>query len=96
DLNDDDGYALQLMLYAIMVFDHRPEVERLRAGIIPLRKPSQAEGTWLNVAGSDIILRDQLDDMRSLVMQLIAELLDPAVPFAHSPKSKYCTSCVAQ
>lgn len=90
----DRRYALQLLIYAFMAFQHDPSVERLRAGIIPLRKPSASEGIWLTIAGSDMISRAQLPHMGTLLERIIAELKDPAMPFRHDPRSEWCASCV--
>lgn len=90
----DHTQALQLICYAIMAFERDPSVQGIRAGIIPLRTPSASDGVWLKVNKDDILRREQLNDMRELVVSIIDEILDPAVPFRHDPDSGYCSVCI--
>jgi len=61
---------------------------------VPLRKPSDAEGVWLTINGSNLIDRSMLEPMGALLEQLVAELRDPAKPFVHDVESEWCASCV--
>lgn len=93
DLQPHHRFALQLVIYAFMAFQKEPSLNVMRAGIIPLRKPSDTEGLWLTINGSDIIDRSMVEPMGALLEQLIAELRDPAKPFMHDIESEWCTSC---
>lgn len=88
-------YALQLMIYLWAYLHQHPEVEQARAGVIPLQRPTQAAGEFLSIGGEDVIRRDQLSAIDELLTQLVDEMLDPQVPFAHDPESTYCGCCVA-
>lgn len=88
------GQALQLICYAIMAFEGDSSLQGIKAGIIPLRSPSAFEGSWLTVNGQDVLRREQLHEMRELVVSIIDEILDPSVPFRHDPESGYCTACI--
>lgn len=93
DLRAHHRYALQLVIYAFMAFQKEPSLNVMRAGIIPLRKPSDTEGLWLTIDGSDLIDRSMMEPMGALLEQLIAELCDPTKPFMHDIESEWCTSC---
>lgn len=88
-------YALQLLIYAWILLEQRPTLRAVRAGIIPLRKTTQADGLWLNVMGSEEIERAQMPAIAALLTTLIGELRDPATHFSHSEDSRYCSSCIA-
>ncbi|MBK7384360.1 MAG: PD-(D/E)XK nuclease family protein [Flavobacteriales bacterium] len=87
-------YALQLLMYAYMVFQENADLRSLRTGIIPLRTPSGSSGIWLTVEGSNLLLREQLDRIGEVIQQLVAEIMDPATAFQHDPESEWCTYCV--
>ncbi len=88
-------YALQLLMYAWILLEQRPTLGAVRAGIIPLRKTTQADGLWLNVLGSEEIKRAQMPAIAALLMTLIGELKDPTTTFSHSEDSLYCSCCIA-
>ncbi len=94
ELSPDHRYALQLMVYAYMAFQQDPGLKALRAGIVPLRRPSDSEGIWLTVQGNNVLDRSLMEPMGSLLTQLIHELMDPNTPFRHDPESEFCTCCV--
>lgn len=87
-------YALQLLAYACMAFAQDPVLERLRAGIIPLSKPSVSDGIWLKLEGSDVITRDQLQGITHLLTDIIVDVKNPSLPFKHDTTSERCASCV--
>ena len=87
-------HALQLMIYALMAFQNDASLRHLRAGIVPLRRPTGSEGLWLSIAGSRTISRDMLADIEALLDRLVDELRDPAIPFRHDPASKWCSCCI--
>ena len=94
DLLPRHRYALQLVIYAFMAFQQESALNVMRAGVVPLRKPSDAEGVWLTINGSNLIDRSMLEPMGALLEQLVAELRDPAKPFVHDLESEWCASCV--
>ncbi len=90
----DKRFGLQLLMYAWAYMMENPEVSRVRAGIIPLQKSSQAGGVLLKVGGEHDITRTMLPEISRLLTALIDELMDPEVPFCHVPDSLYCGCCV--
>ncbi len=87
-------HALQLLIYSVMAFQGDPSLQELRAGIVPLRKPSGSEGLWLTINGANTITRDMLPGIEALLQLLVDELRDPATPFSHDPDSEWCASCI--
>lgn len=90
----DKSKALQLLMYAAMVLHADPAIDKVRAGIIPLRKASRADGAWLQLEGDELITRDRLAAVDGLLLELIDELLDEGKPFEHDPESTYCRCCL--
>jgi RecB family exonuclease len=86
-------YALQLMIYAWTYLEQHPEVEVVRAGIIPLQRSSQAEGEFLSIAKGTTLNRKSMVAIGDLLVELVEEMLDPDRPFAHDPDSGYCRFC---
>lgn len=87
-------FALQLLMYAMMALEADPALPAVRAGIIPVRTPSQSDGIWLSIGREQDIRREQLPAMRDLITVLMQELLDPQRPFAHNPDSRHCLCCL--
>ena len=93
-IKPEKRYGLQLLIYAWAYMMQDPEVDRVWAGIIPLQRPSQAEGVLLKIDGSHDITRDRLPQITSILQGLLNEIMDPAVPFTHSIESAYCNCCI--
>lgn len=89
------GQALQLICYAVMAFERNPDLQEIRAGIVPLRTPSAYGGAWLNIGGQDRIVRGDLTSMRALIASIIDDILDKSTPFRHDTESSYCRMCIA-
>lgn len=94
ELRPEHRYALQLLVYAYAYLANNPEVQRVRAGIIPLQRASASKGLFLKVDGSDELHRDRLPAMAALLMSLVDEIRDPAEPFRHDPESTWCACCI--
>lgn len=88
------GQALQLICYAVMAFERNPDLQEMKAGIIPLRTPSAYGGAWLRVGAQDRLLRSDLGSMRALIVSIVEEILDQSVPFRHDKDSSYCSTCI--
>jgi hypothetical protein len=86
--------ALQLLVYSWAYLVQHPEVELVRAGIVPIQKASRTEGLFLSVGSSNTIDRSMLPAIAELLLTLVGEMMDPAKPLVHSPDSKYCTACL--
>lgn len=86
--------ALQLLIYAALVLRMNEGTNEVRAGIQPLRKPSQAEHAWLTIEGEAVVTRDRLPAIETLLMTIVDEIMDPVVPFMHRIDNQWCTSCV--
>ena len=93
-IDSDKKFALQLLMYSWAFMLQNPQVDRVRAGIIPLQKASQAEGLLLKIEGEHDIRREQVPRITALLNGLIDELLDPTIPFSHTSESLYCGCCV--
>lgn len=87
-------YALQLLIYVWAYLRQHPEVEQASAGVIPLQRPTQADGVFLRVADDAVLSQRQLPAIEAMLVQLVNELLDPEIPFTHDTKSKYCACCI--
>lgn len=86
-------YALQLLIYVWAYLEQHPEVEQVSAGVIPLQRPTLAEGEFLKVDQSTVLSRSHSLELGNLLTDLVNELLDPDKPFVHDPESTYCTCC---
>ncbi|MBL8002419.1 MAG: PD-(D/E)XK nuclease family protein [Flavobacteriales bacterium] len=89
-----DHHGFQLLTYAFAYLEARPEEEAVAAAILPLQQASRSGGLLLQFNGEERITRTDLPMLRSLLLDIVAELLDPAVPFTHNSKSSYCKACV--
>jgi hypothetical protein len=91
---DKDQYALQLLIYAWADLVQHPEVDHVKAGLVPLQRASQASGQFLLVDGSSRITRVQLPLIEAMLHRLVERILDPTEPFTHRTESRYCTFCL--
>jgi hypothetical protein len=91
---DKDQYALQLLIYAWAYLVQHPEVDHVKAGLVPLQRASQASGQFLLVDGSSRITRVQLPLIEAMLHRLVERILDPTEPFTHRTESRYCTFCL--
>lgn len=91
---DKDHYAFQLLTYAYIYLLANPGEAKVKAGLLPLQRASEAEGVFLVVEGSDHISRDQLPVIGALLSGVVQDLFDPAVPFMHRIESEYCRCCI--
>jgi hypothetical protein len=48
----------------------------------------------LKVGDTHEITRAMMPTINALLVDLIADLRDPAIPFTHDPESRYCNCCV--
>lgn len=93
-IKPDRQYALQLLIYLWAYLRQHPEVHQASAGVISLQRPSQEHDLRLTIGDEVVVGRQRLPAIEGLLAHLVEELLDPAIPFAHDPKSNYCTCCV--
>lgn len=75
---DKDHYALQLLVYAWAYLSQHPEVMQVKAGLVPLQRSSESSGLFLKVMNSELIHRDLLPAIESLLHRLVERMLDPA------------------
>ncbi|MCB0779912.1 MAG: PD-(D/E)XK nuclease family protein, partial [Flavobacteriales bacterium] len=94
DLLTERTQALQLLVYAWTYLGEHPELEAVRAAIVPLQRTSGSEPIVLKVAGRDVIERGLLPSIDGVLAELAGRLLDPAIPFSHRVESRYCSFCV--
>jgi hypothetical protein len=88
-----DHHGFQLLTYAFAYLEARPEEEAVAAALLPLQQASRSGGLMLQFNGAERITRADLPMLRTLMLDIVAELLDPAVPFVHNTESTYCTAC---
>ncbi|HEY0977583.1 MAG TPA: PD-(D/E)XK nuclease family protein [Flavobacteriales bacterium] len=93
--NGGKRYAAQLLTYAWLYLNKHPEVEAVRAGLLPLQRPSASGGVYLRVDGSDRIGREMMPAIEAFFQDVARTMLDPGIPVQHDPKSRFCRFCVA-
>lgn len=93
DLQKNKGHAAQLLMYAWLYMTCHPEVMAVRSGLLPLQRTSGGGGAYLKVADDDVILREHLPQITSLLQEVVAQLVHPDTRFEHEPRSKYCALC---
>ncbi len=92
-LRGNKRHAAQLLLYAWLYLTTQPEVPLMKAGLLPLQRPSESEGIYLNLEGEEHITRAQLPAIETIIIEAVRTMLDPDVTFRHDDKSKYCVFC---
>jgi hypothetical protein len=93
DLRKNKGHAAQLLMYAWLYMTCHPEVKALRSGLLPLQRTAGGGGLYLTIDDDDLITREQLPQITSLLQEVVARLVDPGTRFEHEPRSKYCAFC---
>lgn len=83
---------LQLMCYALIYTGNHDINETLTAGIYPLRS-FQSGVCMASVDGTNAIGNRALESFKERLKLLIAEIMDPAVPFAPPKKPQGCAYC---
>ncbi|MCC7501660.1 MAG: PD-(D/E)XK nuclease family protein [Flavobacteriales bacterium] len=91
---DKDHYALQLLVYAWAYLIQHPEVTQVKAGLVPLQRSSESSGLFLKVLNSEVIHRDLMPSIESLLHRLVEQMLDPSTPIEHRAESRYCSFCL--
>jgi len=92
-LRGDKRHAAQLLLYAWLYLTAHPEVPLVKAGLLPLQRPSESEGLYLKLAGKEHIARSDMPAIEAIIIEAARAILDPDVAFSHDGKSKYCVFC---
>ncbi len=93
-IGPEHRFAMQLLVYAWTYLQMHPEVPLVRAGIIPLQRPSLSEGLLLEIGGSVDIARGMLPDIAALLGSIVDAMRDTTTGFRHDPDSLYCTCCL--
>ncbi|MBL7924050.1 MAG: PD-(D/E)XK nuclease family protein [Bacteroidia bacterium] len=82
---------LQLMLYTLLVRDSFPENDKpLKTGIFKMREFDEGV-SWLQEGHA--VREEQLAAFREMLIRLITELFDGAVPFRQTDDLKQCRFC---
>lgn len=87
------SYAMQLLTYAWLYLRTHPEVPEVKAGLLPMRRPSASGGLYLQIGGSDRITQDMLPAITDLYLELGRAMLDPERPVQHDPTNTFCRAC---
>ena len=95
DGNAMPGKWLQLMCYALMYSHVHPLGEPLVTGIYPLRS-LRSDVRMATIDGRAEITAQDLDWFREHLAATLAELMDPAVPFAPPARPLGCGFCPAK
>lgn len=90
-----DHHAFQLLTYACAFLESNPDEPAVAAGLLPLQRSSASAGIMLRIEGATRITRADLPRLRALLADVVADLLDPLVPFTHREQSAYCQACIA-
>lgn len=90
---DKHGYALQLLMYTYAHFVKHPEVEVVKAGLVPLQRASASGGLFLQVGDDTLLHRSMMPAMADLLRACVAGMLDTNEAFTHRPESRYCRFC---
>jgi hypothetical protein len=93
DLRKNKGHAAQLLMYAWLYMTCHPEVKVLRSGLLPLQHTAGGGGLFLTIDEDELITREQLPQITSLLQEVVARLVDPDTRFEHEPRSTYCSLC---
>src|SRR5690606_17521890 len=86
-LSPKKAKAMQVLLYSIM-YNSKFKNEKIAAGIISLRKPSNGFMTYLDK--KDGIGSEQIEEGKKVLRNCLFQLLSPLYSFEHSLDSKYC------
>lgn len=98
DLDDGKpmpGKWFQLMCYALLYSHAHPLGEPLLSGIYPLRS-LRSDVRLATTDGRPEITAESLNDFRGRLGAVVAELMDPAVPFAPPQQPSGCSFCPAK
>ncbi|MCB0791325.1 MAG: PD-(D/E)XK nuclease family protein [Flavobacteriales bacterium] len=87
------GKAFQMLLYVWAYLTRTPDARSVAARILPLRSRSLLDGIPLRVDGEEEIGREQLTAIGDLIGGPVRQIMDPTLPFAHRPGSRYCRFC---
>ena len=87
-------YALQLLIYAWMQLRSAPDLDHVRAGIIPLQRTSSGDLLELVIGDRSGVQRDRMSAIDTLLAEVVQGIMDPTAPFMHEPKSRYCRTCI--
>ncbi len=94
DLKPEKDKALQLLIYSALYLGAHPELGMVRAGIIPLQRPSSSDGLLFSIKGESDIHRRMLPAINALIDTLVGEIMDPERSFEHRAQSLWCESCI--
>lgn len=88
------NYAAQLMVYAWLYLKQNPDAE-VKAGILPMQRVDSSIPLFMTVAGNETFTARDLPAMTGVLDAVVREMMDPQVPLAHAPDSRYCAFCLA-
>jgi hypothetical protein len=80
-------------MYAYAHFVKHPEVEVVKAGLVPLQRASASGGLFLQVGDDTLLHRSMMAAMADLLRACVAGMLDTNEAFMHRPESRYCRFC---
>lgn len=89
-------YAAQLLVYAWLYLQERPDVDSVQAGILPLQRAASSEPLMMQLPGGPTVTREDLSGIEDLFTEAVIRMMDPSIPIVHDPQSKYCVFCLAK
>ncbi|MDL2228131.1 PD-(D/E)XK nuclease family protein [Odoribacter sp. OttesenSCG-928-L07] len=88
-----DNLLLQLLIYAVLIFDNNKDILQLDAGIYSLKqKDSKTHGARLLMLPQELD-RENLLDFEEFLQEIFTELLDINVEFSVAKNEKSCEYC---
>jgi hypothetical protein len=83
--------ALQLLIYAYLVFHKYPAYNYLKCGVYAIRQ-QQDMFKCLTITNKELIHREQLPEIESLLKIIIEQMYAPC-DLKHNTKARYCILC---
>lgn len=90
--NPDKGKALQLMIYALMVFRQKENITQITAANVSMRNLSELL-IPVHWGKEDVLDSEIIDAFEDELKKMIAAMFVQGVPFEHRAEAQYCNFC---
>lgn len=90
--NPDKGKALQLMIYALMVFRQKENITQITAANVSMRNLSELL-IPVHWGKEDVLDSEIIDAFEEELKKMIAAMFLNGVPFEHRSEAQYCNFC---
>ena len=85
--------VMQLLIYALLVFDNFPDITELESGIFALKEKLPKEEGAKQVMLSESISREKLADFELYLKEIFSEMMDDSRMFEIAAEEKDCNTC---